>query len=234
MHTVAVGLTAPRLGRTAAENEDAFHAPPDGSARFAIADGATESSYSKAWARLLVDATEGAFRPAGDWSWLGHAQAQWLGCVPANLPWYAVENCQRGAFAALLGLEIGSAGVWSAWSLGDCCLFQARADVLITSWPFIDPEDFNNHPILVGSRVTGERMAKHARGTRGRWRPGDEFWLATDALAHWLLTQHLAGAWPPVGLAGVSDADGFHAWVEARRREGLRNDDTTLVRVTLS
>ena len=158
----------------------------------------------------------------------------WLDIDVKGLPWFAVENFERGAFAALLVLEIGPSQTWSAWSVGDCCLFQVRDGVLRKSWPFTNPEQFNSHPFLIGSRSTTESLVKNARSTFGQWRPADEFWLATDALAHWLLTQHVADEWPPVGLADVSDADGFRAWVEARRREGLRNDDTTLVRVTLS
>lgn len=234
IQTKAFAFTAPKAGRTADENEDAFHAPPDGGTRFAIADGATESSYSKRWAQLLVKATDYAFRPDRGWLWLKLAQWAWKREVPKDLPWYAVENSQRGAFAAFLVLEIEPTHKWTSWSIGDCCLFQVRAGRLVTRWPFSDPSEFNNLPFLVGSRSTTESLMEKARGIFGWWRPGDEFWLATDALAHWLLTQHVADEWPPVGLADVGDDDGFRAWVEARRGEGLRNDDTTLVRVTLS
>lgn len=235
MPTNAVGYTAPKAGRTADENEDAFHAPELGGTRFAIADGATESSYSGAWAKLVVKAAAIGRRHAdGYLSLLASIQAEWRRDIPEELPWYATEKVEQGAFTAFLLLKIGPSPNWSARSIGDCCLFQVRAGRLVTRWPYTHPSQFDNHPFLLGSRSTYESLKGHIDQADGQWEAGDEFWLATDALAHWLLTQHLAGKWPPVSRADVGDAGGFHAWVEARRREGLRNDDTTLVRVTLS
>lgn len=61
MYLFADVFWAPKAGSTEAEFEDAFH-PTDklegehGTFRFAIADGATESSFCRLWARLLVKA----------------------------------------------------------------------------------------------------------------------------------------------------------------------------------
>ena len=236
MHGNARRYTAPKGGRTPDENEDAADGERyPGVLCFAIADGATESSYSGEWARLLVKfAAVGRRRSVSDRTLLASIQAEWRRGIPKELPWYAAEKVEKGAFAAFLLLKIGPSLNWSARSIGDCCLFQVRAGRLVTRWPFTHPSQFDNHPFLLGSRSTYESLKGHINQADGEWELGDEFWLATDALAHWLLTQHVTGAWPPVGLAGVGDANGFQAWVEASRREGLRNDDTTLVRVTLS
>jgi hypothetical protein len=68
---------------------------------------------------------------------------------------------------------------------------------------------------------------------RGDWRPGDRFLLMTDALAHWFLRRHEAAQQPWHDLARAAGA-AFADWVEdCRERDGLRNDDVTLVTIDL-
>jgi hypothetical protein len=60
----------------------------------------------------------------------------------------------------------------------------------------------------------------------------------TDALAQWFLTEHEGGRHPWEALeeaqAASNPATGFATWVgELRARGALRNDDTTLLSITL-
>ena len=65
---------------------------------------------------------------------------------------------------------------------------------------------------------------------------GDRLFLMTDALAQWFLHAHEQGGRPDEELASVLSAadpdDAFTAWIEGMRdRDGLRNDDVTLIRM---
>src|SRR5579884_1055791 len=92
----------PRRGYSADEYEDAC-AGDDRTGRFAIADGATESSFAAAWARLLV---EEFVRTPGPWSgWLPSLRRCWAADLDDRpLPWYAEAKAEEGAFATLLGV----------------------------------------------------------------------------------------------------------------------------------
>src|SRR5947199_52879 len=71
----------------------------------------------------------------------------------------------------------------------------------------------------------------------GDWLPGDTFFLMTDALACWFLREGEEGRQPWDELSGFSGAtalEDFARRIEALRDgEGLKNDDVTLIQVTL-
>jgi hypothetical protein len=221
-------LHQPKHGHSADEYEDAFAADPQ-AARFAVADGASESSFAGLWARLLV---EGFVRPVAHW--LTAARHSWAARVDGRpLPWYAEAKRDAGAFATLLGLVLTD-GHWHSLAVGDSCLFQVRQDRLIEAFPLRGSVEFGNRPRLIGSRppIATDQEA-HAEG-RGGWQPGDRFLLMTDALAHWFLCRHEAGDRPWLELTrfptGPAASAAFAEWVgDRRRRDGLRNDDVTLV-----
>ncbi|HKI34016.1 MAG TPA: protein phosphatase 2C domain-containing protein [Gemmataceae bacterium] len=223
-------LSLPKRGNAADEYEDAFAADsPAG--RFAVADGASESSFAGLWARLLV---EGFVRPAP--GWLDAARRSWAAGVGGQpLPWYAEAKRDDGAFATLLGLVVGD-GRWHALAVGDSCLFQVRQDRLIEAFPLRRSAEFGNRPLLIGSRPPVAPASEVRAEGRGGWQPADRFLLMTDALAQWFLRRHEAGDRPWEELTRLPTkpdaSDAFATWVEERRRhDGLRNDDVTLVLV---
>jgi hypothetical protein len=243
-----MAFTLPRRGNRAEEYEDAYAADAR-AGRFAVADGASETSFAAQWARLLV----GGFvhRPpppdrAG--TWLGRLRRRWAEEVDGQpLPWYADIKRQQGAYATLLGLVIKhKAGRWRAQAVGDSCLFQVRGSELVTAFPLTRSVDFNNHPGLLGSRPEAGDSRPSARRMYGRWQAGDRFWLMTDALARWFLVGQEAGFRPwqhlgeildgPEGGGGVGrpTPSALADWVEGLRDAGaLRNDDVTLISVAL-
>jgi hypothetical protein len=170
----------PKLGNSTDEYEDAFaYSSTDGT--FAIADGATESSYADRWARDLVDSfvtkppeVNSAKTPFPDW--LTPMQQRWRhGIDWENLPWFAEEKAKSGAFATFLGLTIydpdhmrkaslleRAASLfrkheqplvwkWKAMAVGDSCLFQIREEKVIACFPISKAGDFNSRPILLCS-----------------------------------------------------------------------------------
>jgi hypothetical protein len=133
----------------------------------------------------------------------------------------------------------GGEGVWSAWVIGDCCLFQLRAGQLVTSFPYARPEEFTCSPILLGTAGDADTVATLRTELKGNWVPGDEFVLATDAMALWILERvDEAGVYDESALADAirpRTRTEFAAWVGHARRSGqLRNDDTTVVSIQTS
>lgn len=223
-------------GNAVEEYEDAFAPalPPESRSdefRCAVADGATETSFSGLWAKILVDAFVDARLPRVELDALKTLATDWHAAIAARtaskpLPWYAVEKLERGAFSALMGLAIHADGSWRAHCVGDSCLFHVRPRQVIRAFPYHTPDEFNNHPALISTDALASFEAKTARG---RWRDGDYFLLMTDALAHFFLSQRkLRGQI----AADTLDQAAFEALITSARAERTcRNDDVTLVKV---
>ena len=203
----------------------------------AVADGATESVFARAWAKQLARGLVGRRATTADtfrdalsvwreaWQTTGDERT-------GERPWYVEAKAEEGAFATVLGVSLHPDGRWQAVSIGDCCLFQVRADAIVRSWPFEEPNAFTNRPALVPSR--SDQTVPPPDTASGTWRPQDTFLLTTDAVAAWLLGGNASvdPGTPPVAPAVAIqwDEDTFRTAVEAARAEGaLRNDDATLL-----
>lgn len=207
--------------------------------RCAVADGATETSFSGLWARLLVRAYCSKRLQAGSLNRdLVRLRALWQAEVGGKqLPWYAEEKLRSGAFSSLLGFSIDHRGTWKALAIGDSCLVQRRGNTLCASFPLVKSEEFTNRPLLLGSNG-GEfsEIAAALRVAHGTWEPGDAFYLMTDALASWFLATAERGGQPWVELDQAAGAvkSTFDRWVIEQRRAGtMRNDDLTLLRLVV-
>ena len=245
----------PKAGNRPEEYEDASrviypqHLGVSGrrTARVAVADGASESAFAREWANILTDAfvdrppdisglTEGSLC-----DWLAPAQEEWWDGVPwDSIPWHGEAKARAGAFATMLGLAVGSAPddsqrlSWHALAVGDGCLFVVRDDRLWLSFPLEDAAEFDNNPALVCSNPenTGdlwEGVQRHS----GECLAGDLFVLASDALACWFLARIDEGLKPWETLLAL-DSSEWAAWVAEQRSTGaMRNDDTTVVTISV-
>ena len=247
---------AHKRGNSPDEYEDACAGDPI-KARFAVADGASESSFVATWAKRLVEgfiAAEG--RPWRQLDWLEPARRQWAEEVDGRpLPWYAEEKREQGAYATLLGIAFAKVRkkvsgtvsekvpdtffVWRALAVGDSCLFRLRRGKLRQSFPLTRSTEFGNQPDLLGSRGrAADTPSQGVRRAGGKCRSGDRFLLMTDALAEWTLRRSEQDH-PPAAdidrlLAESASQEAFADWVEERRdQQGLRNDDVTLVIIDL-
>src|ERR1035441_2954618 len=133
-------LWVQKAGNPEEEYEDAFWPKSRVSGEYrsgvslAVADGATESSFSGIWARQLARAyCRGIIDPLNTNASLLKKQRVWSRVVGRKrLPWYAEEKIQNGAFSTILGLTLsdgnegGSAGSWQAFAVGDSCLVHVR------------------------------------------------------------------------------------------------------------
>lgn len=217
-----------------------------GSLRLAVADGATQASFSGLWAGLLSRAyCLGRLAPERLEAGLLRLQRVWKRCVAKKaLPWYAEDKLEYGAFAAIVGLELCSEGrSWSAFAVGDCCVFQARGRQILTRFPLDRPELFDDRPLLLSSLARSNDAAVRSVSRRyGTWAPGDTFYLMSDALAAWFLrVTSLPDGDAACRLGSLTSQAEFTELVELQRRvrlkDGLpmmRNDDVTLLTCTVT
>jgi len=222
----------PKKGGDRGDYEDAAAVSVgDGPICAAVADGATESVFARAWAKRLVRGvveeratTADSFRDASaEW------QAEWAAAAreqATDRPWYVAAKAAEGAFAAVLGLSLHADGRWRAVSVGDCCLFHLRDGGLVQSWPYEVTDAFTNRPTLVPSQPSQDTPLPDA--TTGSWQAGDSFLLVTDAVAVWLMRSD------PEAVRAL-DSDAFRERVAAARTDGtLRNDDATMLVLDLT
>jgi Protein phosphatase 2C len=241
----------PKAGNGPHEYEDAFWPARSGArtarvVRCAIADGATEASFSGLWAAMLVQAFgRGRLRSGRLADALAPLQSAWSGQVSRKpLPWYAEEKLRSGAFSSLLGITLtesadGGSVRWSALAVGDSCLFVVRQGRLISSFPVESSEDFNRSPYLIPSTRTPDgTLEAMLRCESGPLRPGDDLYLMTDALACWFLARQEEGGEPWATLGGAGELtvpEDFAACIADERVEHrLRNDDVTMLQLRLT
>lgn len=101
----------PKLGNRAEEYEDATASTSEGR-RFAIADGATQTSFADRWSQILtleyiLNPPAESPTPLERWGpWLEPLQEAWsAGINWDDLPWFAVEKAREGACTTLLTVE---------------------------------------------------------------------------------------------------------------------------------
>lgn len=156
--------------------------------------------------------------------------------VGRPLRFYEDEAFAAGAAAtvAVLSLTAGPGdrrgGEWSCLAVGDSCVFQVRGKALLAAFPLSSSASFTRRPSLVrtGSGILGQPAVT---ATRGSWRRGDVFLLATDALAQWILRDVESGGRRWLALPEQTVA-GFAGLVQASRAARvMENDDTALISV---
>lgn len=251
-------LSIPKLGNHPSENEDAFlpvfdHHTFTDQTEFicALADGATQTSFSSLWARLLVKEAVAYAFPGEDWADLvPAAQQQWAAELSKiTLPWHAEEKVRQGSFATLLwfGLRFPdrrakTSASWRVLAVGDSCLFQIRKRAPIQIFPNLSSAEFGNHPILLSSdqhRNTDILSPNQKYLMEGTWIPGDGFLLMTDAISAWFIRETENGKSPMISieehfLFPANRQSTFSAWISTLRESGeIRNDDTSVLWVGL-
>jgi hypothetical protein len=245
-------LWRPKAGRSQEEYEDAYWPRRDGryvagtgQMRFAVADGATESSFAGRWARQLafIYCQPGTPPPTdveGFRQKIDRQSAKWMQHVFAKpLAWNFLAKAQRGAFATLSGVTFAGDGRWDALAIGDSCLFQIRRNELLRAWPPMAADAFGFHPMLLCS-IAAQNDALWAGleqcSTSGTWEAGDVFLLMTDAIAKWFVQKIADGGRPWTSLLdAAASAQSFAEWIDALRDAGaMPNDDVTLLQISFA
>jgi len=230
----------PKAGYSEDEYEDAVAADAS-SGRLAMADGATESSFSRQWAEELTSAF--VTRPPKSGrkrhirSWLRELCSQWGSRMTFDgMAWYAQEKGKLGAFATLLAVTLNlQARRWYAWAVGDCNLFKYDDTLgdITRFFPLKEASQFGvSPPLLCSVARRNESAFRGLQRTWGKFNDATTLLVASDALAHWILMdlESEGERWRRL-LDRQSEA--FSSLVEELRNERLmRNDDATLVLVT--
>lgn len=196
---------------------------------FAVSDGATESSFARDWADLLVDKfvnstipPQDRFHPA-----VNKAARIWRRIIDSKrLPWYAEEKRKQGAFATLIGTCFAESGDWLSVAVGDSCFFKVDSNGSVVSFPIENADAFGSTPPLIGTRGADFTVAK----ATGKWSRGDTFFWMTDAAAHWFLRETEIGLQPWQTIEAFIDGSAFDSWLSsARNAKAIRNDDVTIL-----
>jgi hypothetical protein len=211
--------------------------------RVAVSDGASDGFVSGTWAQGLCKTYCNADEDGGVLPRLDTARTAWQ--VKAKeagenspLPWFALEAKQAGgASAAFLGVtlekwENGEAVDVRAVSVGDCCLFLVQGD-LHQTFPMNRSDDFNSTPALLFTHVNAPPPPVHE--FQAMCKPGDELFLATDALAQWIMSEFERSQSPLPWLRAMGqNREAFAKHINELRDGGrLRQDDVALVWVQI-
>jgi hypothetical protein len=246
MHVVCQTFWLQKDGLQPDEYEDAF-APKDAVDtkpevfKCAVADGATEASFSRLWAQLLV---EGYINDTP----LPNLQAKWHEQVSGKqLAWYAEEKMASGSFAALVNLTLHAdshgkhSGKFEASAIGDSCLFHIHNDELRYAFPLNNWQQFNDSPLLISSNAENNNgVLEKQHSVKGTWHANDLFYLMTDAISAWFLKRQESNGDGVSFLAKLKTQEAFTQFAGDQRRQKdadgkplLKNDDVTMMRIAI-
>jgi len=175
-----------KFGNQPNQNEDANWSELKGGLYFrpfgfrcTVADGATQTSFSSLWSRILVrEIGKQPYRKIENA--ISTAQLKWDKIISQKeLPWHAVEKVKQGAYSTFLWFECHPAinqhyGIWKAVALGDTCIFQIRGNKIVSSFPITEASDFGNNPYALSSRPEKNMGIKLLKSI-GHWQKGDTF-----------------------------------------------------------
>lgn len=233
-------LSVPKDAEHPESNEDVC-ASNEACMRFAISDGATESFDSRTWANQLVnsycDDTCFSFK------WVQQALSRYVGDVNYDsLSWSKQAAFDRGSFATLLGVELSDDGsAVNILAVGDSVAFQVFEGELKASFPYTTPEEFDARPRLLSTVAAHNAFlndpATPIDALRTTWtvKPGDHIYLATDAVAQWIMQERDSGLNAVQELYNIQKQEDFELLVvNLRQQRRMRLDDSTLVCIVVA
>ena len=240
-------LWAPKGGNDENEWEDGY-ATNAGNGVVALADGAGDGIFSKLWADLLLASFVAQPIPLDDAPavepWIAAQRRAWLEAIRYPEQRWSIQmkidrSCGAATFVALqldpgsdAGDDPGQAIGWTAWAVGDACLFHIRGGGLTGSFPVTASSEFGTTPYLYQSKPM--RPTPPAIVTRGELGPDDQIIFATDAVAQRLLVEVESGAPPDWRRFWDLDQETWRQEiVELRAQNAIVNDDCTLLVVRL-
>jgi hypothetical protein len=233
-------LLLPKLDHDASECEDAI-ACDTHTARFAVADGATEAFHAQKWAKNLAEhwvSNESTLTLEEFRKWVADEGRElhdsWNGLT---MSWYSEEKARAGSFAAFVGVELDlntDTPSWQAIALGDACLLHCRGDALLKSLPLSRSESFNSAPVLVASNCAlHETTMQSVVIDSGSCENGDVLLLMSDAAAAWCLQRFEHGDFDANFLTARADEELNRFFDDERQAGRIRNDDLAILRIEI-
>jgi hypothetical protein len=240
-------LWAPKGGNDEKEWEDGYAAS---AARgvVALADGAGDGIFSKLWADMLLESFVAQPIALDDAAvvepWIEAKRRAWFEAIRYPEQRWSIQmkidrSCGAATFVALAldaGTDKGDGSEaptgWTAWAVGDACLFHVRGGGLTASFPVARSSEFGTTPQLYQSKPL--RPTPLAVVTRGELGPDDQIVLATDAVAQRLLAEVESGTPPDWGRFWDLDQETWRQeLVSLRAQNAIVNDDCTLLVIRL-
>lgn len=250
LHCKSNFICCEKAGNSESENEDAYLIPSQKGIeeeiilKFAVSDGATESSFSKEWADLLVSYYKDfSFEETAFENTIQLARKSWQEKIDKiELPWYAQQKAESGAYSSFLGLTVDlEKHSWKGIAIGDSNLFLIRGDEIIKSFPLEKSEQFGSTPYLLASLQTQNvEVNSFLKKDNGEIIKDDILILGTDAICSWMLTEYEKQNKPWHSLKNLLAGNGyslldFKNWLNNKRNEKeIKNDDTTLIIIEFS
>ena len=241
-------FTMPKVGEQESDIEDAYSWSNDRSV-VAIADGTSTSFLAGKWAELLVEhfclPNESSIDEISRrWEeWLRPVQQKWRQHylkikTDKTIPWNAKGGDKDHGSATFVGLKLqppSQAGekTWEALAVGDSCLFQIKAnsDKLI-AFPLDKSEQFTTVTNCFHSLP--EYKSCPPASMTGLYEEGDIFFLASDALAEWIIKDYENHTSTWIKLISIATQEEFTNFINRLRHDRLiKNDDTTLLRINV-
>jgi hypothetical protein len=229
----------PKPGSNSEQCEDSFDFSSKTSTA-AVCDGASTAFESRRWARLLTKRF--AIEPPHEWTrgelldWTAWVADDWNKSIPwAKLNLFEEGKASAGSAATLVGLQLeasserAATGTWRCLAVGDSCLFQVRGSQLVCKLPVEHSADFTSHPPLLSTdrKISAASLGKLVTDG-GTWQEGDRFFLLTDAIAQWFLSQYENDR-APWELLASSPEPAFETFVHDMQADGLMHKDDVTV-----
>lgn len=221
-------------------NEDAY-ASNEAYTRIAISDGATESFDSKTWANQLISSY--CDDPEFSFHWTQRALARYVNGINYDaLSWSKRAAFDRGSFATLLGIELNADGSSvDLLAIGDSVAFQVFEGELINSFPYTTPDQFDSRPRLLSTVASHNAFLNDpdvpTAAFKTNWpvKAGDQIYLATDAVAQWIMQERDVGLNAVQELYNIQTQEEFETLVlTLRQQHRMRLDDSTLICIVVA
>ncbi len=255
-HDISI-FSVPKIGEADSSNQDSCDRSSSGH-RIAVADGAGSSLYPRQWAdRLVTHFCQFPNHPiealeTDDAEWLRPIQESWRQYYlakaqsPKRKWWEAGSSTKDHASATFVGLCLGegqsdspsegssdspSESQYEAIALGDSCLFHWQPETQsLQSFPVQTAQDFKSTTPCLESLPEYNHYSPQIY--RGFYQKQDIFWLATDAIAQWILTEVGNSSIEWRVILDLNDHAQFRQLINRLRQEKrIKNDDTTLALV---
>lgn len=212
----------------------------------AVCDGMSQSLFPKYWAEILADryTIDTGWFPdkenvrALSTCWKSMVEHRLIEMRRRGIDTWRTENMLTDGLSAgstLVGLRLSDSG-WTCDVIGDSCLVIVENCHIKAIHSSMDPSHFDSYPDYLDSdpNKAGKGTVKTITGVFGKGSESDELLLVTDALGEFL--SKIRGTSKEKAymrdLLSVESADEFEILVDYWRREGMHNDDTTLLIVS--
>lgn len=228
-----------KLGNPSREYEDSLSFDLK-KGRFAIADGASGSTFSDIWARALTETfvnsridlfgdTDGIMNKM-----VSTSRDYWYENINWKaLPWFLKNKSISGSYSTFLALQIKKVtGIlkFKSISVGDSCMFILDGNRIKDSFPIKFPGEFGSNPKLIWSGQ-GSPVKKSLKVPEpellefsGNLEKDQTVILATDAAAKWIMddTENAMNLF-------LNDFESLDSKVPKLINEGkIKNDDFTV------